>query len=53
MSDKIADLDQHCPGWRKMTHPNGRPMFNPDTGMMLNDKGNRSIFDDIDEGMDG
>lgn len=29
-------------------HPNGAPMFAPD-GMMLDDKGNRSIFDDVDE----
>lgn len=31
-----------------MKHPNGKPMFAKD-GMMLDDKGNRSIFDDIDE----
>lgn len=29
-------------------HDNGAPMFNAD-GMMLDDKGNRSIFDDVDE----
>lgn len=28
-------------------HKNGAPMFAPD-GTMLDDKGNRSIFDDID-----
>jgi hypothetical protein len=30
-------------------YPNGKPMFAPD-GTMLDDKGNRSIFDDVDEG---
>lgn len=29
-------------------HPNGAPMFAPD-GTMLDDKGARSIFDDVDE----
>ncbi len=29
-------------------HDNGAPMFAPD-GTMLDDKGNRSIFDDVDE----
>lgn len=31
-----------------MKHKNGRPMFAPD-GTMLDDKGNRSIFDDVDD----
>lgn len=29
-------------------YPNGAPMFAPD-GMMLDDQGNRSIFDDVDQ----
>jgi len=29
-------------------YPNGAPMFAKD-GMMLDDQGNRSIFDDVDE----
>jgi hypothetical protein len=29
-------------------HPNGAPMYAPD-GTMLDDRGNRSIFDDVDE----
>jgi hypothetical protein len=29
-------------------HPNGRPKFSLD-GTLLDDKGNRSIFDDVDE----
>jgi hypothetical protein len=29
------------------THPNGAPMFAPD-GTMLDDQGNRSVFDDVD-----
>jgi hypothetical protein len=32
----------------QQAYPNGRPMFAPD-GMMLDDQGNRSIFDDVDE----
>lgn len=31
-----------------MRHPNGTPVFAKD-GTMLDDKGNRSIFDDVDE----
>lgn len=30
------------------THPNGAPLFAPD-GTMLDDKGNRSVFDDVDK----
>ena len=33
---------------RSITYANGNPMFAPD-GMMLDEHGNRSIFDDIDE----
>lgn len=29
-------------------HPNGAPMYAPD-GTMLDENGNRSIFDDVDE----
>lgn len=29
-------------------HPNGAPMWAPD-GTLLDDKGNRSIFDDVDD----
>lgn len=31
----------------EMKHPNGAPMFSSD-GTMLDEKGNRSIFDDVD-----
>ena len=31
----------------EIKHPNGKPMYAPD-GTMLDDKGNRSIFDDVD-----
>ena len=31
-----------------LKYPNGMPMFNK-KGMMLDDQGNRSIFDDVDE----
>lgn len=34
---------------RPTHHANGAPMFAPDGGTMLDDKGNRSIFDDIDK----
>ena len=33
---------------RAATYPNGQPMFAPD-GMMLDEDGNRSIFDDVDQ----
>jgi len=33
---------------RRLTYPNGAPMFAPN-GMMLDEHGNRSIFDDVDE----
>jgi hypothetical protein len=33
---------------RRMRYPNGQRMFD-DSGMMLDDKGRRSIFDDVDE----
>lgn len=46
--DKLARLDVDTHGWREMKHPNGTPMFDADTGMMLDDEGGRSIFDDID-----
>ena len=32
----------------EMKHANGRPKYAPD-GTMMNDQGNRSIFDDVDE----
>jgi hypothetical protein len=41
-------LDQDLPGWREMLHENGNPKFAQD-GTMLDDKGNRSIFDDLDD----
>jgi len=36
-------------GWTEPPpfYPNGQPMFTPD-GMMLDEDGNRSIFDDVD-----
>jgi hypothetical protein len=45
---KVDSLDEHTPGWRTMKHKNGKPVFALD-GTMLDDKGNRSIFDDVDE----
>lgn len=43
-----ARNDRYSPGWREKTHPNGAPMFSSD-GTMLDDKGGRSIFDDLDD----
>lgn len=34
-------------GLKDKKHPNGNPMFAPD-GTMLDEHGNRSIFDDVD-----
>ena len=45
---KIKRLDASTPGWREMTHENGAPKFGGG-GMMLDEFGNRSIFDDVDE----
>lgn len=30
-----------------LRHPNGKPMYSPD-GTLLDDRGKRSIFDDVD-----
>lgn len=45
---KVRDLDAYHPGWREKTYPNGQRMFSDD-GTMLDESGNRSIFDDLDE----
>jgi hypothetical protein len=44
----MRELDAHHPNWRVMKHPNGAPMYNVNTGMMLAENGSRSIFDDVD-----
>lgn len=41
-------LDIHLPDWRELKHDNGKPKFAP-SGMMLDENGNRSIFDDLDD----
>lgn len=46
--EKLVRLDECNPNWRELRHENGFPMFSLD-GTMLNDEGNRSIFDDIDD----
>lgn len=48
MAQKRARLDKFTPGWREIIYDNGQRMFRED-GMMLDDQGNRSVFDDIDE----
>ena len=45
---KLRDMDQDIPGWREMRHDNGSAMFAAD-GTMLDERGNRSVFDDVDE----
>lgn len=47
-AQKIRDNDKYNPGWRNQKHPNGQPAYSPD-GTMLDENGNRSIFDDVDE----
>ena len=46
-ASSLAQLDMTTPDWRSLKHPNGAPMFSP-TGTLLDDQGNRSIFDDVD-----
>lgn len=48
-AENIAALDRDVPGWRELKHPNGAPMFSERTGVMLDDQGYRSIFDDVDK----
>lgn len=47
-AERQKKIDKLPEDWRTQTHPNGRPMWSPD-GTLLDDKGNRSIFDDVDE----
>ena len=48
-----GSIDFQDGAWLALRHyPGGAPMFDAD-GMMLDEAGNRSIFDDIDEGVDG
>ena len=46
--EKISRLDAAVSGWRDMKHDNDKPVFAAD-GTMLDEHGNRSIFDDVDE----
>jgi hypothetical protein len=46
--EKMSDMDRREPGWRTKRYENGAPMFAPD-GMMLDEDGSRSIFDDVDD----
>ncbi len=43
-----AKNDQFIPDWRDRKYENGQSMFSAD-GTMLDEQGNRSIFDDVDE----
>lgn len=48
LAEKRSWMDQNTPDWRTLTHTNGAPIYAP-SGMLLDDHGNRSIFDDVDE----
>jgi hypothetical protein len=47
-AERQAKNDRGDPGWRDRKYPNGQSMF-ADDGTMLDEHGNRSIFDDVDE----
>lgn len=47
--NKKGWMDQNMPGWRDLKHANGAPMYSASTGTLLDGRGNRSIFDDVDE----
>ncbi len=47
--DRLAALAEYRPDWRTLKHDNGAPMYSERTGMLLDDRGNRSVFDDVDE----
>jgi hypothetical protein len=47
-AQKIARMDEIHPGWREQKHKNGNPVWGKH-GMLLNDDGTRSVFDDLDE----
>ena len=49
LAAKLTQMDIDMPGWRERKYANGAPMWSSTTGMMLNDRGTRSIFDDVDE----
>lgn len=44
----ILRLDVRTEEQRHDKHPNGAPLWSPD-GTMLDEHGNRSIFDDVDQ----
>ncbi len=49
----LATVDSISAAYRKaeyfnLKHSNGQPMFS-DTGMMLDEEGRRSVFDDVDQ----
>jgi len=43
-----TQAEEFCGDWEVKLHPNERPMFALD-GTMLDENGNRSIFDDVDK----
>lgn len=47
-AERQAMNDRSDQGWRDRKYPNGQSMYAAD-GTMLDERGNRSIFDDVDE----
>jgi hypothetical protein len=45
---KLSFMDAVFPTWRTDRLPNGMPMWSLD-GTLLDEQGNRSIFDDVDD----
>jgi hypothetical protein len=48
LSRALQYLTKNVPNWRTARHENGTPLYSL-TGTLLNDEGDRSIFDDVDE----
>jgi hypothetical protein len=48
LSRALQYLTKNVPNWRTARHENGTPLYSLD-GTLLNDEGDRSIFDDVDE----
>jgi hypothetical protein len=48
IAERQAKNDAHYPDWREERYPNGQRKWSDD-GTLLDERGNRSIFDDVDE----
>lgn len=47
-AEKLAWLEENKPYWRSQRYDNGQRIW-ADDGTLLNERGTRSIFDDVDE----